>query len=133
MSVKRFGVSLDEKILNDLDDFVKENHFPNRSQAIRFLIEDLQVEQKWKQNNIVAGAIVFVYDHHKFDINNKSNEIQHKYHQYILATQHIHLNHNLCLETITVRGKANELTKLTNEIITLKGVKNGKIIITHAE
>lgn len=133
MTVIRFGVSLEENKLKDLDDFVKKNSFPNRSQAIRFLIENIKVEQKLKQNSEVAGAIVYVYDHHKFDINNKSNKIQHNYHHVILSTQHIHLSHDLCLETITVKGKADKLVKLADEIISLKGVKHGKMIVTPSE
>ena len=65
MKVKRFGVSLEEDLLNKLDQYVIENHFPNRSQAIRLLIQKTEVEKKWKDNDIVAGAIVLVYDHHK--------------------------------------------------------------------
>jgi CopG family transcriptional regulator, nickel-responsive regulator len=132
MSVKRFGVSVENETLDRFDDYVKENKFPNRSQALRHLIETNQIEKKWKCNNEVAGAIVIVYDHHKFDINNKSNEIQHDYHHIILSTQHVHLNHDLCLETIAVKGKASELTELSEKIIALKGVQHGKLVMTKA-
>lgn len=65
MAVSRFGVSLDEELLKSLDDYVKENSFSNRSQAIRHLIEKDLVKKKWKCDNIVAGAITLVYDHRK--------------------------------------------------------------------
>ena len=39
MSLKRFGVSLEDNLLESLDQYVNENGFANRSQAIRFLIE----------------------------------------------------------------------------------------------
>ena len=132
MSVKRFGVSLENEALEQLDSYVKENQFPNRSQAIRYLIENNMVEQKWRCNNEVAGAIVIVYDHHKFVINNKSNELQHNFHHIILSSQHIHLIHDLCLETIALKGKAHELTELAEKIIALKGVKHGKLVMTAA-
>lgn len=132
MSVKRFGVSIENETLGKLDDYVTENKFPNRSQALRHLIEENQIEKKWKCNNVVAGAIVIVYDHHKFDINNKSNEIQHAYHHIILSSQHVHLNHDLCLETIAVKGKASELTELSEKIIAMKGVQHGKLVMTKA-
>ena len=57
MSVKRFGVSLDEDLLEALDNYVTDNRFSNRSQAIRHLIEKNLVDEKWKCDNIVAGAI----------------------------------------------------------------------------
>jgi len=58
MSLARFGVSLEEDILNALDNFVIENNLPNRSQAIRHLIEKNIAEKKWLCNHVVAGAIV---------------------------------------------------------------------------
>ena len=54
MALKRFGVSLEDYLLEDLDQYVKQNGFTNRSQAIRFLIEKNVTEQKWLCNHIVA-------------------------------------------------------------------------------
>jgi CopG family nickel-responsive transcriptional regulator len=133
MPVSRFGVSLEEDILVALDEYVKENRFPNRSQAIRALIEKNLVEKKWLCNNIVAGAIVFVYDHHKGDISIKLNEIQHDYFDVVLSSQHFHLNHHTCLEIIAVKGNANRLTELSDKIIGVKGVSHGKLVMSKAD
>ena len=133
MSVRRFGVSLEDHLLDELDKFVNENRFPNRSQGIRYLIENNLVAKKWQSNDVVAGAVVVVYDHHKNDINNMMNELQHDYYSLILSTQHIHLDHDLCLESIAVKGKAHELTELADKIIALKGVKHGKLVMSRAD
>ncbi|MBN1416093.1 MAG: nickel-responsive transcriptional regulator NikR [Bacteroidales bacterium] len=133
MSVSRFGVSLEENLLKALDAFVKENKYPNRSQAIRALIEKSLVEKKWQCNNVVAGAIIIVYDHHKRDITAKSNDIQHDYHDVILSVQHFHLSHNICLEIIAIKGIANRLTELSDKILAIKGVSHGKMVMSRAE
>jgi CopG family nickel-responsive transcriptional regulator len=130
MSVRRFGVSLDNEVMEMLDSYVETNQFPNRSQAIRHLIEQHTVEKKWMCNNEVAGAIVLVYDHHKNDITRQANEVQHDYHHLILSSQHIHLDHDLCLETIAVKGPANDLTNLADKLIGLKGVHHGKLVMS---
>lgn len=130
MQVKRFGVSLDEEILNELDKLVISNQFPNRSQAIRHLIKSSLVSDKWDKNSIVAGVIVIVYDHHKRELNNNLMNVQHDLHDLILSTQHIHLSHDLCLETIAVKGKAQELISLADRIIGTKGIKHGKLVMT---
>ena len=75
MPVARFGVSLEEELLEALDLYVGDNKFSNRSQAVRQLIERNIVETKWQCNNIVAGAVVIIYDHHKKDIALKSNAL----------------------------------------------------------
>jgi CopG family transcriptional regulator, nickel-responsive regulator len=133
MPVSRFGVSLEEELLQALDSFVKENNFPNRSQAIRNLIENNLVEKKWHCNNIVAGALILLYDHHKKEITNKLNNIQHDYFEVILSSQHFHLNHDNCLEIIAVRGPAVKLTELSDKLISMKGIKHGKLVMSQAD
>jgi len=130
MSVVRFSVSLEEELLNELDLFSKDNNFANRSQALRHLIEKNIVEKKWHCNNVVAGAVVMIYDHHKKDILARSNDIQHDYFNVILSSQHFHLNHDMCLEIVTVRGKAKKLTELSDKLISIKGIKHGKLIMS---
>lgn len=133
MSLARFGVSLEEDILNALDNFVIENNLPNRSQAIRHLIEKNIAEKKWLCNHVVAGAVVMLYDHHKGDVTNKSNDIQHEYFDVILSSQHFHLNHDNCLEIIAVKGTANILTELSDKLIGIKGIIHGKLIMSRTE
>lgn len=133
MSLARFGVSLDEDILEALDSFVVENKMPNRSQAIRHLVEKNLVEKKWQCNNIVAGAVVLLYDHHKGDITVKLNEVQHDYFDVILSSQHFHLNHDNCLEIIAVKGKAIKLTELSDRLIGVRGIIHGKLVMSRVE
>lgn len=130
MKVKRFGVSLEEDLLNSLDELVERHQFPNRSQAIRFLIKKNIVEDKWESNDEVAGAVVLVYDHHKRDLQKRSTDVQHHYHDLILAVQHVHLDHDNCLETISVKGKASDLEDLANKLISIKGIKHGQLVMS---
>ena len=133
MSLARFGVSLDEDVLKALDEFVIENKLPNRSQAIRHLVEKNLVEKKWQCNQIVAGAIVMLYDHHKGDVTIKSNDIQHEYFDVILSSQHFHLSHENCIEIVAVKGTANRLTELSDKLIGIRGFIHGKLVMSRAE
>ena len=130
MAVTRFGVSLDEEILKALDEYVIENGIPNRSRAIRNLVENNIVEKKWQCNKIVAGAIVILYHHHKGDIKTKSNDVQHDFFDVILSSQHFHLSHDICLEIIAVKGIANRLTELSDKMIGMKGIIHGKLVMS---
>jgi CopG family nickel-responsive transcriptional regulator len=133
MTVARFSISLEKELLDELDQFADENNFANRSQAVRHLIEKNIVEKKWHCNNIVAGAIVMTFDHHKKDILAKSNDIQHNYFDVILSSQHYHLNHDNCLEIIAVKGHAKILTELSEMLISIKGIKLGKLIMSKSD
>ena len=128
--VKRFGVSLEEDLLKELDNLVKTHKFPNRSQAVRFLIRNNIVAQKWQHNKEVAGCVVLVYDHHKRDLLNKSITLQHGYQDLVLSVQHVHLDHHNCLEMVALRGKAIKLKELADKLIALKGIKHGQLIMS---
>jgi CopG family nickel-responsive transcriptional regulator len=84
-------------------------------------------------NSHVAGAIVLVYDPKKNDILHNLSDIQQAHAQQILSTQRFFRENNLCLEIIVVDGTAQQLTKLSDEIITLKGVVHGKLIMSRVD
>ena len=130
MAVKRFGVSLEEGLLKNLDNLVVKHRFPNRSQAIRFLINQHVVEEKWKEGEDVAGALVLIYDHHKRDLQKQMTSLQHDYHCLILSSQHVHLDHHNCLETIALKGKAGKLLKLADKLKAIKGIKHGDLVMS---
>ena len=133
MSVSRFGVSLDEKLLKALDEFVADNQFSNRSQAIRHLIEKNLTEEKWKCDNIVAGAVVLVFNCQKRDILKKSSEIQFEYYDVILSVQGFYLNEINYLEIIAVKGASKRLTEVSEKLIGIKGIEHGKLVMSKAK
>ena len=132
MSVSRFGVSLDEELLKALDAYVTDNGFANRSQAIRHLIEKNMVEEKWKCDNIVAGAVVLVFSHKKPDILRRSSEIQFNYRDFVLSSQGFHLNDENYMEVIAVKGPSRILTEISDKLISLKGIQHGKLVMSKA-
>lgn len=133
MSIVRFGVSLEKELLEALDKYTLDNHFTNRSQAIRNLINNNIVTSKWQCNNLVAGSITLVYDHYKRDILTNLTDLQHDYCDVILSSQHFHLNPHLNLEIIAVKGKAVTLTELADKLIAVKGIQHGKLTMSRAD
>jgi len=133
MAVSRFGVSLDEELLKALDEYVQENNFSNRSQAIRFLVEKNLVEKKWKCDNIVAGAITLVYNIKKKEIRSRIQDIEADNTEIILSSQLFHLNPENCMEIVAVKGPSSKLTELSDQLIAVKGIQHGKLIMSKVE
>jgi CopG family nickel-responsive transcriptional regulator len=133
MSLKRFGVSLEEDVLDALDQFVKDNGFANRSQAIRFLVEKNVAERKWQCGNIVAGTVIIMYNQSKREIALRITEIQQQYQDVILSSSQYYLNEDFCLHLATVTGVAHRLTELSDKLITIKGIKHGKLVMSRAD
>jgi len=132
MSVSRFGVSLDEELLKALDNYVSDNGFANRSQAIRHLIEKNMVEEKWKCDNIVAGAVVLVFNQSKTDILKKLSSIQAQHKEHVLSAQGFYLNDLNYMEIIAVKGPSRILTDIADQLISIRGIQHGKLVMSKA-
>lgn len=121
----RFGISLPRNLLDRFDNLIHSKNYSNRSEAIRDLIRELLVKKEWiKGEDDVAGTITLVFDHHQRELVNTITNIQHDFHQFIISTQHIHLDHHNCLEVVIIKGKPDKIEELTNRLKSIKGVKH---------
>lgn len=123
----RFGISLPKDLLDKFDKLIKAKNYSNRSEAFRDLIRQELIKKEWQEGNAIAGAITLIYNHHKRELVNKLTDIQHDHQRVIISTQHIHLDHDNCLEIIAVRGHPQEAQKLMDTLRSVKGVKHGTL------
>jgi len=120
----RFGVSLEKGLLESFDRELKKKGYVNRSEAISKLIKADLVRDEWQADKIVAGAIALVYDHHQRELLSRLTSIQHDYHENILSTQHLHLDHDNCLEIIAIKGRAKRIGELFGKLQSCRGIKH---------
>lgn len=128
--LKRFTVSMDEKLLADFDTYITQRKYVNRSEAIRDLIRSVFVEKEWQADKQVMGVISLVYDHHKPNLQEKLTEIQHDYHHQVISTTHVHMDHYNCLEVVIVKGKPDSVVAFADSLKSLKGVRNCDLAMT---
>ncbi len=127
----RFGVSISEELLQKFDQINSQKGYNNRSEAIRDLIRNQMVELEWeKDDEEVAGTVTLIYDHHVRGLSDLLLQVQHDFHQLILSTMHLHLDHHNCLEVLAVKGPAREVRRIAERLISVKGVKHGRLSIT---
>jgi CopG family nickel-responsive transcriptional regulator len=126
----RFGVSLDRHLLVDFDRLVRRRKYATRSEALRDLIRDQLVNETASgDTHQTVATITFVYDHHVRDLTRKLTHIQHDFQGHIMAGMHVHLDHEQCLEVLVVKGKGSEVRRVADALISVKGVKYGKLTI----
>lgn len=125
--VARFGVSLEEGLLSELDRIVRLNKFSNRSQAIRNIVRENIVKSEWMDSRETAGTITLVYDHTKRELMTRLTHVQHHHHDMIISSQHIHLDHDNCMEVLIIKGRPQEAQKLLAAMRSIKGVKYGAL------
>ena len=130
MSLTRVSVSLAAALVRKCDAQIKAGHCPARSKAVGDLIRAALVQTEWLAGAEVAGAIVLVYDHHQSDIVKRMTSVQHDCHEAIISTQHIHLDHDNCLEIVAVRGKPTEISAIVKRLKAVKGLKHVSLAAT---
>ncbi len=128
--IMRFGVSIEDGLLKNFDRLISEKGYQNRSEAIRDLIRDSLVKEEWQSGKEMVGTIAIVYSHHTRELSRILTNLQHRFFKSILSTTHIHLDAQNCLEVLIVRGKGDEIKKISDRLIGIKGVKHGRFSLT---
>ena len=132
---QRIGVSLDSKLLSKFDKLITGQGYTGRSEAIRDLLRQrLAAEQLADPKTQVVAAVFVVYDHHHPQLAQKIIHLQHSQLLKTISSMHLHLDHHNCLEVILLRGRLGDITKLSDNIVSMKGVKSGRVnLITTTE
>ncbi|MEM3003915.1 MAG: nickel-responsive transcriptional regulator NikR [Candidatus Bathyarchaeia archaeon] len=127
--VCRFSVSAPKSLVEEFDSVIKKMGY-DRSKAIQAAMRNFLSDYKWMHgiSGKVAGGLVAIYDHEIRGLDEDLTDIQHRYHDIIGLTTHIHLDERHCLEVIPVRGDAKLVKRLTEDIMTKRGVKQSKLV-----
>ncbi|MCD6373661.1 MAG: nickel-responsive transcriptional regulator NikR [Thermococcus sp.] len=131
MGIVRFGVSVPKELLDRFDRIIEEKGYVNRSEAIRDMMRDFIVRHEWEVGNEeVAGTITMVYNHDEADVVKELLDLQHDYLEEIVSSIHVHMDEHNCLEVVIVKGKASRIKEIADRLLSLKGVKHGKLVMT---
>ncbi len=128
--ITRFGISMDSRLLERFDHHITQHGYPNRSEAFRDLVRERLVKDEWQEDAETIGTITIIFDHHKRELHEQLTGHQHEHHGTVISTMHVHLDHDNCLEVLAVRGKARHIQRLADTLISRKGVKHGKLVMT---
>lgn len=128
--VKRISISIPSNLLNMFDKMIESWGYSARSEAFRDLIRERLVEEEWKENEEVAGTVTLIYTHESHNVVDELIDFQHHFLGNIVSTMHVHLDEHNCLEVVVIKGKATEVKSVSDKLISLKGVKHGKLVMT---
>jgi len=129
--LERFGVSMEDELLQRFDALIKERGYQSRSEAIRDLVRQELVKEEWSDPEAeVVGTLTIVYEHHEHELSNILAELQHQYHTFILCSTHIHLDPHNCLEVVILKGASGRVKYIANTLISTRGVKHGQLVST---
>jgi len=123
--IVRVGVTFPPELLKNLDKVAEEMGYESRSKAIQDAVSSFITDQRLlhEQKGKKAGVLVMVYDHDVKGLEDDLIESQHHHRDIINSVLHVHLSDKECLEAVAVKGEAEDIRKLAQELATRKGVK----------
>ena len=129
-NITRISISVEEELLEQFDRYSAGHGYPTRSEAVKAVIRDALVHKQWEKGDDVAGAVSVVYDHHKPGVVQKILSVQHDWGDVILCSQHVHLDHDNCMEIIAVRGRGERIKKFLSRLRAIKGLKHSVLTMS---
>lgn len=127
--ILRYSISLPAPLLKELDELVKAQNYASRSEFTRDIIREYLGRESWRDENAVATAVLVIsYDHHEGELLMRKMRLEHDSPVEIICTNHVHIDHHNCLETLILRGVVREIEDFSAKIKGLKGVKFSELV-----
>ncbi len=133
--ITRIGVSLPKNLLEEFDSIIGRRGYSSRSEAIRDAIRSYIIEYKWleREEGEAVGVLNVVYDHEVKGVSDTLIDLQHEFSDIILASLHLHLKKDLCLEMIILRGDMKRIKEISDKVSAVKGVRFVKFLTAFKE
>ncbi len=127
--MERVTISMSDEFAAELTAFMESAGYVNRSEALRDLARlGLQRE---RMNANSAGEcfalLSYVYNHHTRELSKRLTSVHHAHHHLQVATLHVHLDHENCLEVSVLRGKAEAVREFAQSVVSQRGVTHGNV------
>ena len=134
MELERVSLAIERSLLRRFDRLLARRRLGNRSEAVRDLIRRRLVEEANESGRGEAVAsLTLVYDHAQRELSDRLVATGHHHQARVLSTMHVHLDGRMCLEVMALRGTPAELRQLADQLIGLKGVKHGQLVLSAAQ
>lgn len=127
--MQRVTITIDDELAAELDRFMAQRGYGNRSEAIRDLARGgLQTAAPAQGDRPCVATLVYVYDHHERELPKRLTRSFHDHHDLAQATLHVHLDEESCLEVTVLKGQGTKVQSFANSVIAERGVRHGQVL-----
>jgi CopG family nickel-responsive transcriptional regulator len=126
----RITITIDDELLATLDRVIAARGYQNRSEAVRDLARAGMAQFATPQESAreSVAALVYVYDHEGRELSKRLTRSFHDHHDLSLATLHVHLDHESCMEVAVLRGPMREVRHFAEHVTAERGVRHGQLV-----
>lgn len=131
----RVSVTVPPNLRSELDAIVETGKYDSRSEAIRDALRAFVTEYN-RQTNLsggLSGTVVALYDYDHSGVSEAMTALQHDFAETVISVHHVHLKHDLCLESLAVAGSGERIEALVSRLRPMKGVHQVKLTVVEAD
>ena len=133
--MQRITITVDDELVAAIDRIIAACCYQNRSEAIRDLaragITQLQEQSDNPQSGV--AALVYVYDHQERALAKRLTGSFHEHLDLSVATMHVHLDHDSCMEIAVLRGAMRDVRQFARHVVSERGVRHGRLVTVPVE
>lgn len=133
--MQRITISVDDDLLTEFDAWMSDKGYGNRSEAFRDLVRARLASDSLApaEEGDCVGCLSYVYDHEERQLSRRLVSAQHERHELVVATLHVHLDHDSCMEVAVLHGAAAEVRHFADGISAEGGVRHGRLHLVPVE
>ncbi len=127
--MERVTISMSDEFADELSAFMDSHKYENRSEAIRDLAR-LGLNRAGIDGSMTGECIAtlsYVFNHHTRELSKRLTDAHHAHHDLQVATMHVHLDHEACLEVAVLRGPVEAVQAFSKAVIAERGVSHGQV------
>ncbi len=127
--MQRVTISLDEELALAFDALSQVRSYQSRSEAVRDLVRKAVEGSRLEANDggHCVACLSYTYDHHIRELAQRLTALQHAHHDLVVATTHVHLDHDTSLVAVLLKGGTAAVRALCDGIRAERGVKFGEV------
>jgi CopG family nickel-responsive transcriptional regulator len=126
--MQRITITIDDDLLAAVDGLMAERGYASRSEAFRDILRArLDREAAGSPETACVATLSYVYDHETRALAQRLTHAQHDRHDLTVASLHVHLDHDACLEVAVLRGPAGEVGRFADTLTTQRGVRHAAL------
>lgn len=128
--MQRITITIDDDLLAGVDKLMAERGYASRSEAMRDILRDrLDHHAAASPETPCVATLSYVYEHETRALAQRLIHTQHERHDLAVASLHVHLDHEVCLEVAVLRGAAGEVRHLADDLTAQRGVRHAALHI----
>jgi CopG family nickel-responsive transcriptional regulator len=135
MRMERITMAIDEPLARDFDELIARRGYASRSEAMRDLLRREVEGDRASRDGLghCVASLSYVYNHHVRDLAERLTAAQHEHHDLVVATMHVHLDHEHCLESAVLKGSTAAVRALAQRIEAERGVRHTQVNLITVE